>query len=141
MPRRRAPQVPANPDPYWCPDFVLAGGCAEVWHPEGPPVTADQWPHYAVTLWRRARDARNRWIELHDLERNDPRIPLPLRQGGSPWSYRVWVERGLLPEMLSRRGLPADWTPRPAPRVLLDLPHHGPISDAAAAALLTGRES
>ncbi len=138
MALRRSPVVPRDPDPYWCPDFVLAGPCQETWYPEGPPVSAEEWPSYSVTLWRRARNARTAWIEVHGLERGDPRIPLPLQQGGSPWSYRVWLERGLLPGMLARRGLPIDWIPTPAPRILFDLPNYGPIPEAAAA-LLSGR--
>lgn len=123
MARRRSPEVVADPTELWCPEWLRAGPCHEVWNPEGRDP-AEDWVHYSVRTSHRFRSAKYAYLDAHDLDprSRDPRIPAALREGSSPWSYWSAVERGTAADRLVRLGLPADWRPSPAPRVVLSLP-------------------
>lgn len=116
------------------PDWLRAGACLEVWVPGWRG--SGSWPDRPVACWIRHRNARSAWLEVLGLDRDDPRIPEPVRHSGSPWSFRVCQERGDLPATLTRRGLPTDWIPIPAPRALLDLPAYGPFPASVAEVLV-----
>ncbi len=138
MARRRPPEAPPEPVELWIPDYLRCGPCVEVWTPEKPPVGAAEWPYYSIKCWSRFRSAQSAWYKTHGLDQGDARdlrVPWTLRTGQSDWSYRAWAERGLLADLLARRGLPADWFPTPAPKMLMDLPLYGDPSPAVAALL------
>lgn len=123
MARRRSPEVEPDPTELWCPDWLRAGPCHEVWTSEGPRPD-DDWPMYSVRCSHRFRSAKYVWFDALgiDFRSRDPRIPPALREGSAPWSYWSAVERGTLADRLARLGLPIDWRPSPAPKAVLQLP-------------------
>ena len=125
--RRRSPEVAPDPTVLWCPDWLRAGPCFEVWTPEGRRPD-DDWPMFAVRCSHRFRSAKYAYLDAHGLDprSRDARIPPALREGSAPWSFRSAVENGMAADRLARLGLPGDWRPSPAPRaVLQQLPTYG----------------
>ncbi len=106
------------------PEWLAAGACVETWAADHG---GEDWLDCSVRAWIRHRNARAAWFAVTGLDRGDPRVPEVLRAGGVPWSWVVWRDHGLLADALGRRGLPADWEPSPAPRVMLEcLPYVSP---------------
>lgn len=126
MARRRSPEVAPDPSELWCPDWLRCGPCHETWNPEGRDP-AEDWVHFSVRTSHRFRSAKYVWFDALgiDFRSRDPRVPPALREGSSPWSFRSAVERGTAADRLARLGLPADWTPTPAPRAVLQLDPYG----------------
>lgn len=98
-----------------------------------PTVAAADWPYYSIKCWSRFRNAKSAWYKAHGVDQrnnHDLRVPEALRVCRSDWSFRVESERGYAPGLLARLGLPADWTPKAAPKALMDLPIYGEPSPA-----------
>lgn len=104
---RAAAGVPAAVLAEDVPDCLRAGRCVEVWDPAGGN---------AITTWVRYGRARHRWLDQHGIGPGEyHRMPAGL-YAAAPWSYAELAQHPeALAEHLRRRGLPAGWTPQPAP--------------------------
>ena len=139
MARRWPVTVERDPTRLWVPDYLRAGPCGQVWAPNEYRRVVDEtsWLDYVVACSHRFRNARGAWFQAHGIDRQRPDADVPevLTMGSAPWSFETARDRGTLSGILARRGLPADWVPTPAPKMLMDLPMYGDPSPAVAALL------
>ena len=141
---RRRPQEapepgpgPAGPLPF--PEALSALRCVEVWVPEWSDLDDLA---AAAAAWCRWRNAANAWRRLHaeTLAAHPGSRPRWLTGGGRPWSFDYLAEHDprRLADKIAGLGLPAEWTPTPAPKILRSLSNCGDPSPEAVG-LLAGQ--
>ncbi len=141
MARRRPPEPTTTPPPTvglsWHP-ALSAGRNIETWCPDLAELTAED---RSVKSWTRFRNARRAWKDLTEGVWSQHPDVLPWwaqGSGGTPWSHRFLLDANpvMLARILDRHGLPADWTPTPAPSALLTIGTYAPVTPTAASLLL-----
>ncbi len=141
MARRRPPEPNSTPPPAlglrWHPALAV-GRNIETWCPDLAEMDDED---RMVKSWTRHRNAVRAWKSLtEDVWSQHPDLLPRWARGslGRPWSYRFLRERrpDRLAQLLHDRGLPADWSPTPAPRPLRELMPYGPPSPTAVALLI-----